>query len=724
MKKSILLCIVCSLVVSLPGLAQNRYALLVGINEWMKINPSKTGIYSRPKDIPELSGCLNDVNTVSDILKARFGFQDKNIFTLKNKQATRDEILKSLDAAKARCHKGDVFFFYFSGHGSQIYNEASPELDKMDETICPYDAILKNKDIRDKQIAMILQDFLDKGVIVTAMFESCHSGSIARGLDIEEEMASASNDIINDDKVYPQPGKNGALIIGAAQEFQTARCKHFDNKIWQGCFTKAFMEVMARSKADTKVDDLYAAICGYLKNSGDPQIPSIDGNNQRRNASLLGSASVISGPHVAVEKKNVDNTVIVQGGVALGLEEGTELTSEDKKIKLEVTNADLSKSSAKIISGSAASIKPGMLFGISRYKCNISSGLQLCIPAARQNKDELEKLATDVAKIAATKNIRVTDDYLAGADYMLYCNNGAWKLNCAGTPRELGEVPDMNKLAAMMDNGKTLKVLWPVYAELTAKIQQQLADQYATVHPCTYGASDYFVCGKTADSNFEYFLSKTTVDTAVTTAFPLKSDAYNAGDENKAATAICTAAWKLSKIKSWLALDNKNAGNSFSYQLWLKNNHKPGNLQDATVMDGEQYTAKLLRKHGDTSTKKSWIYLFDISSDGSITLLYPPGRQNSDNYLPANPEDSEITLLERIDIGPPFGTDNLIMLATTEPITNPARIEQDGVATRSVDGNDIDRLIDNVNMRTRSVNSVSTTGAWSLQKITLHIVNK
>ena len=713
-----------SMYISQTACAQNRYALLVGINKWMKIDPKKSSnLYSRPENIKDLSGCLNDINVIAEILKGRFSFVADNIYTLKDQEATRDGILKSLDEMKNKCGKGDVFFFFFSGHGSQEENELSTELDKMDETICPYDAILHYKDIRDKEIATILQGFLDKGVIVTAMFESCHSGSIARGIGVEEKMASTSNDIVNDDKVSPLPGKNGALILSAAQEYQTALCKLYDNKVWQGCFTKAFMEVMQKSKADISATDLFSAVSAYLKNSGDPQIPAIEANDERLKAGLFGTKTNDSVAHIAVEKKLADNTVILQGGIALGLDNGTELVSADKKIKLEVTgNPDFTKSSAKVISDNSSLIKPGMLFSISRYGCKVNNKLQLCMPTAVQSKDELIALANEINKIVTQKEIKIITDYTLPADYLLFCGNGEWKLNANGIDKNLGTVPGISVLNAELAQGKSIKILWPLYKDLATKVNKLLVEQYNTISTCAFSSSDYFICGSIAGSNIAYACVKSVPDTSSLASYPLKSDQYSADNEDKFTEEICKTAWKLGKIKAWLTLDNKNNNtDDFPYQLYIKNNRKKGFMQDGAVRVGEQYTMSLIKTNDHVTTKKRWVYVFDIATNGSIVLLYPQSMQNSDNYLPAAVKDT-INIAE-MNIDPPYGTDNLIMLATEDPITNPSRLQQDGIVTKSV-GNEIDAIVDNMNVQTRSVNTVKTTNEWSIQKMTFKIMPK
>ncbi len=84
-----------------------KLALLVGINKY-------------PRGVT-LNGCLTDVELQRELLIHRFGFQPKDILTLTDQQATRENIETAfvnhlIDQAKAT----DVVVFHFSGYGSQV----------------------------------------------------------------------------------------------------------------------------------------------------------------------------------------------------------------------------------------------------------------------------------------------------------------------------------------------------------------------------------------------------------------------------------------------------------------------------------------------------------------------------------------------------------------------------------------------------------------------------
>ena len=63
-----------------------KYALLVGINDYMNSN------------IGKVKGAINDVNALKNLLIQKFHFKEENISVLLNEQATYESILKSFDS--------------------------------------------------------------------------------------------------------------------------------------------------------------------------------------------------------------------------------------------------------------------------------------------------------------------------------------------------------------------------------------------------------------------------------------------------------------------------------------------------------------------------------------------------------------------------------------------------------------------------------------------------
>lgn len=84
-----------------------RYALLVGINDY-------------PDPDARLVGAQKDAESFKEVLDKDF---DK-IILLTNKNATSERILGEIRKIKEIMHDDDIFLFYFSGHGTEINDNA------------------------------------------------------------------------------------------------------------------------------------------------------------------------------------------------------------------------------------------------------------------------------------------------------------------------------------------------------------------------------------------------------------------------------------------------------------------------------------------------------------------------------------------------------------------------------------------------------------------------
>ena len=150
----------------------SKSALLVGINDY-------------PGTQNDLSGCVNDITNVYDVLVKYFGFAPPDITLLSNKRATKTAILDALKALIAGGGEGDSLVFHYSGHGSQIRDTDGDELaDGQDEIICPYDFDWETGFIKDDDFAALFGT-LKKGAHLEVILDSCHSGTGTREMILD-----------------------------------------------------------------------------------------------------------------------------------------------------------------------------------------------------------------------------------------------------------------------------------------------------------------------------------------------------------------------------------------------------------------------------------------------------------------------------------------------------------------------------------------------------------
>jgi len=140
-----------------------KRALLIGINY--------------PGTAHALRGCVNDVTSMTSVLKTNFGFSDRDITLIVDNQATTANMKNALEKFVSKVAPGDTLYFHYSGHGSQVYDESNPDFepDGLDEIIVPVDIDWDTKIIRDDELKTIF-DKVPNGVNLTVVLDCCNSG--------------------------------------------------------------------------------------------------------------------------------------------------------------------------------------------------------------------------------------------------------------------------------------------------------------------------------------------------------------------------------------------------------------------------------------------------------------------------------------------------------------------------------------------------------------------
>jgi len=145
-----------------------RKALLIGINYF-----GQRG---------QLRGCINDVKNMSAFLNENFGYQRDDMVILTDdqqnpmSQPTKQNILRAMHWLVKDARPNDSLFFHYSGHGGQTKDLDGDEEDGYDEVIYPVD-FRQVGHIVDDEMHRIMVTPLHPGVRLTAIFDSCHSGT-------------------------------------------------------------------------------------------------------------------------------------------------------------------------------------------------------------------------------------------------------------------------------------------------------------------------------------------------------------------------------------------------------------------------------------------------------------------------------------------------------------------------------------------------------------------
>lgn len=344
-----------------PTSGGQRRAVLVGINDYSAAKPHQ-------RELPDLSGAVRDVGEMKDLLMERHSFAERDILTITDKRATRRAILDALNHHLLQdAGKGDVLFFYFAGHGSQIRNSESDEPDLLDESLVPADSSADVRDIRDKELRPLFNRMLDRGARVTVLLDNCHSGSGARSLPVRG-VAADLRDIADAEDYGPRPEDRGALVLAATQDTDIAAEVPDEQKNMHGAFTWAWLRSMREAKPDESAAETFARASARLRAERPVQRPVIAGLSTVTAIPFLGTRSNSSTrTSIAVEQTQRDGTVRLNGGRVHGLTVGTVLRdASDPTRTLTVTALHgLGRSEAR--GDAAATFTGGALMNVENW---------------------------------------------------------------------------------------------------------------------------------------------------------------------------------------------------------------------------------------------------------------------------------------------------------------------------------------------------------------------
>jgi hypothetical protein len=155
--------------------AQNKHAVLVAVNDYYK----EPGV----KSSGGLRGCVNDADAMKELLGNRFGFDASNIHTLYNEAATKKNFIKLMYSVLRNCKPGDAVVFFYSGHGVWMTNHRlDQDLVKrgMSQAIVMSNLYAPGWDclIRDETLKDIFNQFVNKQVTLTTIFDCCYSANL------------------------------------------------------------------------------------------------------------------------------------------------------------------------------------------------------------------------------------------------------------------------------------------------------------------------------------------------------------------------------------------------------------------------------------------------------------------------------------------------------------------------------------------------------------------
>ena len=193
-------------------MANNLYSLLIGINDYKGHD-----LYQCVSDVKKVESYLNTLE------QEKYNFHSPEL--LLDAKATKTNVVEKISTTIESLKDGDVFLFYYSGHGTQETSNdrfIDEHNGRIQCLVChPADGIEKAL-LADKELRYLFSKMKTKAHVI-AIFDCCHSGGITRG-----ELNNTSEKQIRRMSVHFKPRKAENFIFNeevALEKFKTERFK-------------------------------------------------------------------------------------------------------------------------------------------------------------------------------------------------------------------------------------------------------------------------------------------------------------------------------------------------------------------------------------------------------------------------------------------------------------------------------------------------------------------
>jgi hypothetical protein len=219
----------------------------------------------------QLYGCINDIVNMRNTLIDAYGYQDANIYTLRDddrtRLPTRANIVNYLSKLVSASTASDMLWFHYSGHGTQVKDTNGDEVSGNDDCIVPCDYNTAGL-IIDDDLNAILKNAKCQMMIC---LDSCYSGT---GCDLQYSInynkGALSKNINNSKKL----AATNIIMLSGCRDTQTS-ADAYDRvaKLSVGAFTQTLLETLRGSDHNISLLPLYSKLCANLNSAGFTQIP-------------------------------------------------------------------------------------------------------------------------------------------------------------------------------------------------------------------------------------------------------------------------------------------------------------------------------------------------------------------------------------------------------------------------------------------------------------------
>lgn len=349
-------------------IAPTHWAVVIGISDYIHLEDVEGG---------DLPGAEHDARRVRDVLVMRSGFPEENVRMLINGEATKAAIEEGITGWLVQnARPGDNVVIWYSGHGSQMWDEDGDEDDGLDETLAPADVIATSteNDISDDEFNDWLGMLPTDNVIV--FLDNCNSGTgtrdvtpfsrgrlLDRDLNQIERPAGAARRALpgqqQDDTGF-DAGRTRVLELAAAQPFQVAVDAFFPEADGReafhgGAFTTFMVQQLWKAPDDVTYEEVFEEAYEALKRNRFQQDPYISEDVGLKSFPLffVDGATAGRGDMALPVTASGNGTAELGAGLALGLTPGSVFETEGGA-RLVVSTVGQRTTSTNVVSGSVS----------------------------------------------------------------------------------------------------------------------------------------------------------------------------------------------------------------------------------------------------------------------------------------------------------------------------------------------------------------------------------
>lgn len=376
------------------------HALLIAVDFYFPDRLANGSYY------PSLGGCVRDVRHVEAFLTTRLHVPSEQITKLSATNTgqtlpaepfedwpTYANMVNAFKSVTARAEPGDQVYIHYSGHGGRTptaYPQVKGE-SGLDEALVPTDiGKTQSRYLRDIELAFLLQAMVEKGLLVTLVLDSCHSGgatrgpadAVARGIGTVDDTPRPTDSLVAAPEelvrtwtqasggatrsVKPASGwlaePQGYTLFAACRANELAYEYAFDGKERNGALTYWLLDSLRQAGPGFSYKMLHDRILAKVHGTFDQQTPQLQGEGNR---TLFGGdriQPVYAVPVLRVEENGADGGTRVQlnAGEVHGVQPGarfslyphgsTDFADEGRRIAtVDVTEVDEVSSWAAVI---------------------------------------------------------------------------------------------------------------------------------------------------------------------------------------------------------------------------------------------------------------------------------------------------------------------------------------------------------------------------------------